>query len=165
MKIQINDNSDASRITARTVRLQGWVVGEQRHHVCIIWKKYFLCVLSFRNCKARVKCVLTSSVVLAESVLSVRRGNQAVCASRSIKWLHFHTYAEGLRPLSFHFDVFFSCCCRAVSPTRGQCVAAMAKPTGTTVSSTGTLVWPAWRSKWPMTDTAQVGARGPLAYP
>lgn len=35
MKIQIKDNSDVPRITERTVHLQGWVVGEQRHHV---WK-------------------------------------------------------------------------------------------------------------------------------
>lgn len=47
---------------------------------------------------------------------------------------------------------------RAVSPTRGQCVAATGRPTGITVSSTGMLVWRAWRSRWPTTDTATVRA-------
>lgn len=46
--------------------------------------------------------------------------------------------------------------CRAVSPTRGQYVAAMVRPTGITVSSTEMLVWLAWRSKWHTTDTARV---------
>lgn len=45
---------------------------------------------------------------------------------------------------------------RAVSPTRGQCAAATGRPTGTTVSSTGTLVWPVWRSRWLMMDTVRV---------
>lgn len=47
---------------------------------------------------------------------------------------------------------------RAVSPTRGQCVAATGRPTGTTVSSTETPVWLAWRSRWPTMDTARVRA-------
>lgn len=46
--------------------------------------------------------------------------------------------------------------CRAVNPTRGPCVAATARPTGITVSSTEMLVWPDWRSKWLTTDTARV---------
>lgn len=45
---------------------------------------------------------------------------------------------------------------RPVSPTRGQSVAAMGRPTGITVSSTGMLVWLAWRSRWPTMDTARV---------
>lgn len=55
------------------------------------------------------------------------------------------------------FGSFFSFS-RAASPTRGQCVAAMARPTGTTVSSTGTPVWRDWRSRWPTMDTARVRA-------
>lgn len=153
-------------MTATTVRLHGLVAGEQHHHVCKIWKNLFvLCVLSSRKCKARAKCVLTCSAVLAGSVLSMRRANRAVCVSRWVQRLPFHTNAEGLPTSSFHIASFFSCCFRAVSPTRGQCVAAMEGPTGTTVSCTGMLVWPAWRSKWPMMDTVRVGASGPVAYP
>lgn len=95
-------------MTATTVRSRGLVAGEQHHHVCKIWKNLFvLCVLSSRKCKARAKCVLTCSAVLAGSVLSMRRANRAVCVSRWVQRLPFHTNAEGLPTSSFHIASFF----------------------------------------------------------
>lgn len=67
--------------------------------------------------------------------------------------------SDGVRKtFPIHVPGFFSPS-RAVSPTRGQYVAAMGRPTGTIVSCTGMHVWADWKSKWPTMDTARVHFR------
>lgn len=84
--------------------------------------------------------------------LPVHRGENLQTAAEEIVVVVFFK----LCTLWLLFCCFFAL--RAASPTRGQCAAATARLTGTTVSSTGTLVWRDWRSRWPMMDTARVRA-------
>lgn len=114
---------------------------------------YFLCVCHSGGAEQE-QSVCQRVLWGRQRVCRHREGGAELPVHRGEFWLgviHRHAIRRCL--------VFWTSCCslrRAVSPTRGQCVAATGRPTETTVSSTETLVSPDWRSKWPTTDTAGV---------
>lgn len=148
------------------VHLHGPLAGEQRHHVCRIWKKLGSASPLFQEVQSKSKvCANVFCGAGRECAVSEKGEPSCLCIEVGQVNPHAHLRRRFPRLQISLWHFFLSWCSRVVSPTRGQCVAVMAKPTGTTVSSTGTLVWPAWRSKWPMMDTARVGAFPPVAYP